>query len=181
MAPRRMRHDPGRFFRGGKGFGQVADGKIVVLVGPHAVPLPEELGDLFFGQLHGIRSGGLDADGAHHPGELLPEEKSLARRQGNVNDIILVLAPGGLALVGQNAHHGEGELLDADHLTDRVHFAEEILHHGLPQQADLGRSIHVGLGQGSSAHHRPIPDEQGLGGGGKGDGGPVLVSDRPPG
>ena len=34
-------------------FGEVPDREIVLLVGPDAVPLAEQLGDLLFGLLHG--------------------------------------------------------------------------------------------------------------------------------
>ena len=96
--------------------------------------------------------------------------------KGNVDNVILVLAPRGLAFRGEHADHRERELPDAHDLAHGVDIAEKVVHHGLSQEADLGGSLHVRLNDSPTLDNRPIPDEKDFRCTGKSDGGPVLIS-----
>jgi hypothetical protein len=69
----------------------------------------------------------------------------LRSRDGNEHGVILILPLRGLPLAGEHADHRQRDLLDANHLTDRVSAAEEVLRDRLPEQHHLGGAIGVGL------------------------------------
>ena len=77
-----------------------------------------------------------------------PNSFFCAVADGQQDDVVLILPGRRLALGHQRAHHGEGHLLDADHLADRVRAVEQIVDHGLAEQRDFGVGIDVLVGEG---------------------------------
>ena len=70
--------------------------------------------------------------------------------------VVLVLAERGLALALQDADHREGDVLDPDHLAERIAVAEEVAGHGLADERDLGRALDLFLAEQPPLGHVPL-------------------------
>ena len=103
------------------------------------VPLAQQGRDLGFGQIRLVRQGAGD-----DPADVIPPH-DLAHDGGVgcVEGVVLV-PHGAAALALQDADDLEGELADADGLADGVLAArEEVVLHGLADDADLGLAAHL--------------------------------------
>ena len=89
-----------------------------------------------------IGAGDLDVDGADVGNA---HEAFLGRRQGDDDDIVLVLAHGGLALAFQDADDLVRLVVDADVLADRVGFVEEVGRDRRPDDGDAVARVEVAL------------------------------------
>ena len=75
-----------------------------------------------------------------------------------------------------DADHRHRHLLHADHLVERVTLAEELLRHRLPDDRDLGRTLHLGGLELPARGQRPFARLQVVVGGAEDAGAPVGVA-----
>ena len=124
--------------RAGHGFHearQVADVEVVFLAVHDVMALAQQRFDFGLDLFDFIGAGDLDVDGADVGNA---HEAFLGRRQGDDDDIVLVLAHGGLALAFQDADDLVRLVVDADVLADRVGFVEEV---GRDRRSDDGDAV----------------------------------------
>ena len=107
------------------------------------VALAQERFDFRLDLLDFIGAGDLDIDGAD-VGDA--HEAFLSRRQGDDDDIVLVLAHGGLTLAFQDADDFVRLVVDADVLADRVDFVKEVGSDGRADDGDAVARVEVVLG-----------------------------------
>jgi hypothetical protein len=58
--------------------------------------------------------------------------------------------------LGQHADDGDRDLLDPDHLVQRIHIAEQLARHGLADDGHLGRALDVGGVESPPVRQRPF-------------------------
>src|SRR5205823_7025465 len=95
------------------------------------------------------------ADGAW-VGLARAEDLLLRRRERDQDDVVLVLAPGVLALPRQGADDREGHLLDPDDLAEGLGLAEEIEGRRLAEQRDLGGAVEILCEDRPPVQHAPV-------------------------
>ena len=155
----------------------VADVEIIVLGRLKVVPLPQQSLHLIlkFGGTPILR---LDQNLPHRSriGLAAPNYLLLRGAHRHQNHIVLVLAGRRLPLRHQRPHHGEGNLLDANNLANRIFTVEKVVHHGLAEQRHPRRPLDVAIGERCALVDRQIPDRQVVGRGAQNLGAPVVVA-----
>ncbi len=75
--------------------------------------------------------------------------------------VVLILAEAGLAFAGEHPDHPHRHALDQNGGADRVLvIAEQVLQHGLAEQADAGGAAQVVLAHGPPGDHGPVADRE---------------------
>ena len=99
---------------------------------------PVSFGWMPSGLTGAAKSGFVDA--AVAVGAATPSTFSSAVRERDQDHVVLILAEAGLPLAGEHADHLHRDALDEDRGADRILvLAEQVLQHGLSEQADPGR------------------------------------------
>src|SRR5213076_1722242 len=102
-----------------------------------ALALVEERADLPLGLGDGVGGRGRGEDHVDRAQDLRAEDAALGGRERHDDDVVLVLAPPGLPLAGEDADHLEGHVLHPDDGADRVLARlEEVIDHRLPEERD---------------------------------------------
>ena len=121
------------------------------------VTLAQERFDFGLDLFDFIGAGDLDVDGAD-VGDA--HEAFLGRRQGDDDDVVLVLAHGGLAFTFQDADDLIGLVVDADVLADGIGFVEEVGGDRRSDDGDAVARVEVALGDEGSRLDDEGPDVQ---------------------
>ena len=105
--------------------------------------LTQQLRDLLLGNI-----GGLGTDGGYRA-VLNPHNAPLKflhdGRVGDNDSIILILSPGSLSFLGENAENLEGEVLDPDGLPHRVTAAKQLIYDRLSDHGHTRGGLNVGI------------------------------------
>src|SRR3954469_22628285 len=96
--------------------------------------LAEQAVDLFLGLVQEIGAARLDHDSPDGIRKLRADQLALSSTQWYEDHIVLILALGGLSLAVQNPYYRERDLLDPNHVADRVGRPEQIVSHRLPHK-----------------------------------------------
>src|SRR5436309_1397004 len=154
--PQHQRHRAGGFCRRVDEGGEVANAEVVVDAVGETMALAQELRHVPLRRRHGLCRCGLGDHEAHAALELTAEELPLGGGDRDQDGVILVPAVQALPLGSEGAHHNVWALADPDGLPDRILVAEQVLHHGLPEQGDLRCRTHVRIVERQSRGQTPV-------------------------
>ena len=137
------------------------------------MPYPQQRGNILLHLVEyfltlGLHADRLDVGDAEHP--------FLRRRQWHNDQIVLVLAAGGLSFRCQYSDHAECGLVDANGLADGVHFPEQVFHDRTAEDRHPIPGIQVPLGDEISFRQLKIPHIQKFRRGSLHRGDPVLAA-----
>ena len=122
-----------------------------------SLPLPQKLFHLGLRVVDRVLILGLDGDAADKSNA---HDTALGRRQGNDDDIVLVLPVGGLALFRQDAYYLERRRIDADGLAQGVPVGEQVFHDGPADDAVPRGARHIAVVDIAAFGDAVIPDVQ---------------------
>ncbi len=99
----------------------------------------------------------IDAEIIRH-GLLGAEQPTPSGGERNERGVVLIGAEARLALLGERADDGEGDILDAHLLAERRRIPEQLTRGGSAEDDDLGAGAKLGLGEAPPFGERPIAD-----------------------